>query len=52
MRELMIESFFGGVTPNGFSTQLTQMVNGKEYYTYIPKGWPRNGEILDDEEHS
>ena len=37
------EFFFGGVTPNGFSTQLTQVINGKEYYTYILKGGPGTG---------
>ena len=40
----MIENFFlGGVTPNGFSTQLAQEINGKEYYTYILKGGPGTG---------
>lgn len=35
--------FFGGVTPNGFSTQIAQIINGKEYYTYILKGGPGTG---------
>ena len=40
----MINSFFfGGVAPGGFSTQLTQIINGKEYYTYILKGGPGTG---------
>ncbi|MDO5118140.1 MAG: hypothetical protein Q4D34_06600 [Eggerthellaceae bacterium] len=40
----MIERFFfGGVTPNGFATQLTQLVSGKEYYSYILKGGPGTG---------
>ncbi len=40
----MAEKFFlGGVTPNGFSTQLTELVNGKEYYTYILKGGAGTG---------
>ncbi len=40
----MIEKFFfGGVTPKGFSTELTQLINGKEYYTYILKGGPGTG---------
>ena len=40
----MIERFFfGGVTPKGFSTQLEQMISGKENYTYILKGGPGTG---------
>ena len=40
----MIEKFFfGGSTPNGFSTQLTQIINSTEYYTYILKGGPGTG---------
>ena len=35
--------FFGGVTPNGFSTQLMPSITGKEYYTYILKGGPGTG---------
>ena len=35
--------FFGGITPSGFSTQLAQIINGKEYYTYILKGGPGTG---------
>ena len=40
---MMEHFFFGGVTPNGFSTQLTQLINSKEYYTYILKGGPGTG---------
>ena len=40
----MIENFFyGGVTPDGYATQLAQLINGKEYYTYILKGGPGTG---------
>lgn len=40
----MIEKFFfGGVTPDGFSTQLAQIVSSKEYNTYILKGGPGTG---------
>lgn len=40
----MIERFFfGGVTPSGFSTQLAQVISGKEYSTYILKGGPGTG---------
>ena len=35
--------FFGGVTPNGFSTQLSEIISSKEYYTYILKGGPGTG---------
>lgn len=40
---MMEKYFFGGVTPNGFSTQLTPIINGKEFYTYILKGGPGTG---------
>ena len=40
----MIEKFFfGGLTPSGFSTQLTQIGSSKEYSTYILKGGPGTG---------
>ena len=40
----MKDSFFmGGTTPNGFSTQLTELINNKEYHTYILKGGPGTG---------
>ena len=43
----MIERFFfGGITPKGFSTQLTQMISGKEYYTYILKGGPGTRSVI------
>ena len=40
----MTERFFmGGMTPHGFSTQLTELVDQKEYFTYILKGGPGTG---------
>ena len=39
----MEKYFFGGVTPEGFSTELTKVAGSKEYYTYILKGGPGTG---------
>ena len=40
----MSEKFFlGGVTPNGFSTQLGEYVNSTSYFTYILKGGAGTG---------
>lgn len=40
----MAEKFFlGAMTPNGFSTQLGEYVNGKTYFTYILKGGAGTG---------
>ena len=40
----MREQFFmGGVTPEGFSTELREYVNGSEYFTFILKGGPGTG---------
>ena len=40
----MREQFFmGGVTPEGFSTELKALVNSSEYFTYILKGGPGTG---------
>ena len=40
----MIEGFFfGGSTPEGFSTQIAEHIGGREYYTYILKGGPGTG---------
>lgn len=38
--------FMGGVTPNGFSTELTEIVNSGEYFTYILKGGPGTGKSV------
>ena len=35
--------FLGGVTPNGFSTDLGKYVNSKDYFTYILKGGAGTG---------
>ena len=40
----MAEKFFlGGVTPSGFSTQLTELVCSRQYFTYILKGGAGTG---------
>ncbi len=40
----MREQFFmGGVTPDGFSTELKVLVSSSEYFTYILKGGPGTG---------
>ena len=35
--------FMGGVTPQGFSTEIRNLANGSEYFTYILKGGPGTG---------
>ena len=35
--------FLGGVTPNGFSTSLSELIASEEYFTYILKGGPGTG---------
>lgn len=43
----MREQFFmGGVTPEGFSTELREYVNGSEYFTFILKGGPGTGKSV------
>lgn len=40
----MAEKYFlGGVTPNGFTTHLGELINDTKYYTYILKGGPGTG---------
>lgn len=40
----MAEKYFlGAMTPNGFSTQLGEYVNGKKFFTYILKGGAGTG---------
>lgn len=35
--------YLGGMTPNGFSTKLSKLVDNTDYFTYILKGGPGTG---------
>lgn len=40
----MVKSYYlGGMTPNGFSTKLNELVDNPNYFTYILKGGPGTG---------